>query len=504
MTQILAIDQGTTNSKAVLVDDAGDVRAVGSAPVAVSHPRPGWVEQDPEQLWASVLTAIDRCLTLVDPGTVDLGGIALSTQRESVVAWDRRSGQPMGPVIGWQDVRTAAWCREHTSAADDDWVRSRTGLRIDAMFSAPKIGWLLRESGRGRMADVCVGTVDSWLIWRLTGGERHVCEAGNASRTLLYDVVDLVWSAALLEIFDIPAAVLPQVQHSDGDFGRCHSVAGVPDGTPVVAVLADSHAALFGQGCTTVGSAKATYGTGTSVMTPTAEFVPGFSPVPSTLAWLTDTPLYAREGNILASGATVAWAARLLGTDVSTLLSLADSAPDAGDVTLVPAFTGLGAPHWDREVRGVITGLDSDTDPARLARAAVEAVAHQVCDVVEVIDADSALPLEMLRADGGLTASPLIMQIQADLLGRPVEVADLPEGSALGAADLARRRLGGAAAARSVGRTFLPSVAADERSARRGHWRAQLSWLRSRPNGDGSGAASRTRGHRRWLPSPPA
>lgn len=483
---VLAIDQGTTNSKAVLVDEAGMVRAVGSAPVGVRHPRPGWVEQDPELVWHSVLTAVTRCLSSVDPEALDLAGVALSTQRESVVAWERRTGRPLGPVIGWQDVRTADWCRDHTGPAEDDETRRRTGLRIDAMFSAPKIAWLLHEAATGTAAsDVCVGTIDSWLIWRLTSGARHATEAGNASRTLLYDVVDLAWSPSLLEIFRIPAGVLPEVQPSDGDFGVCRSVPGIRDGTPIAAVLADSHAALYGQGCTETGTGKATYGTGSSVMTPTDTFVPGFSSVPSTLAWLTDAPRYAREGNILSSGATLAWTARLLGTDVPGLLDRAASVPDAGGVTLVPAFTGLGAPHWDREIRGVITGLTPDADPARLAHAAAEAVAHQVCDIVDVIDEDSAVPLHRLRADGGATASDLVMQIQADLLGRPVEVADLPEISALGVADLARRRLGGTPRIPSISRTFRPQLADGVRAARRDRWRENVAWLRSgrRPDG---------------------
>jgi glycerol kinase len=491
MTQILAIDQGTTNSKAVLVDVGGVVCAVGSAPVGVSHPRPGWVEQDAEVLWTSVLRAIDRCLTSVDRSGIDLAAVALSTQRESVVAWDRRTGRPLGPVIGWQDVRTAAWCRDRMGADADELVRNRTGLRIDAMFSAPKIGWLLRESASGLdRSDVCVGTVDSWLIWRLTAGARHVTEAGNASRTLLYDVVDLAWSPTLLELFDVPAAVLPEVLRSDADFGVCRSVPGIPDGVPITTVLADSHAALFGHGCTEVGTAKATYGTGTSVMTPTAVFVAGSSGVPSTLAWLTDTPVYAREGNILSSGAALAWAARLLGGSVPDLLALAATVEDAGAVTLVPAFTGLGAPHWDREVRGVITQLDPDTDPARLARAAVDAVAHQVCDIVEVIDDESPTPLASLRADGGMSASALVMQTQADLLGRPVEVADVPEVSALGAAALARGRIGdagrrprltAASTPRSPGRVFVPEIDDRTRAVRRECWQEQVRWLRSAP-----------------------
>ncbi len=485
MTQMLAVDQGTTNTKAVLVSAEGRVTAIGSAPLGVSSPRPGWVEQDPELLWASVLSAIQQCLEQVPGVRADLAGVALSTQRESVLAWHRVTGQPLGPVIGWQDVRTSDWCRDHTSNDDDRLVRARTGLRIDAMFSAPKISWLLHEGAAASTppGDVCIGTVDSWLVYRLTGGRRHVIEAGNASRTLLYDIVDLTWSTPLLALFEIPASVLPQVQPSNGDFGTTLDVTGIDDGVPILAVLADSHAAMFGQGCTEVGSAKATYGTGTSVMTPTAKFVPGFSPVPSTLAWLTAEPTYAREGNILSSGATLAWTARLLQLSVPELTELAATVPSAGAVTLLPAFTGLGAPHWDREVRGVITQLDPNSDRADLARAAVDAVAHQVCDVVDVIDHDSPTPLATIRADGGATASTLLMQIQADLLGRPVEVADVPEISALGVAGLAWRQLGQTTPVRPAGRVITPLIDPATRAARRDHWRQEVQWLQSRSQG---------------------
>ena len=361
MTHLLAIDQGTTNTKAVLVADDGTVLRRSARPRWESrYPRPGWVEQDAELLWGSVLAAIQRCLEHAPAARGDLAGIALSTQRESVLTWHRRTGRPLGPVIGWQDVRTADWCRDRTTADDDALVRSRTGLRIDAMFSAPKIGWLLRRSGAASAnpGDVCAGTVDSWLVWRLTGGRRHVIEAGNASRTLLYDVVDLAWSQALLTLFGVPAAVLPAGSAVRRRLRVDPELPGLTaTASRSLAVLADSHAALFGQGCREVGTAKATYGTGTSVMTPTAAFVPGFSPVPSTLAWLTEAPTYAREGNILASGATLAWTAKLLPLSVSELLELAATVTSAGAVTLLPAFTGLGAPHWDRDVRAVITQL---------------------------------------------------------------------------------------------------------------------------------------------------
>ncbi|MER7246288.1 FGGY family carbohydrate kinase [Kribbella sp. NPDC000426] len=473
---VLAIDQGTTNSKAVLVSADGRVLATGSAPVGLSTPRPGWVEQDADDLWQSVLTAIATCLARATSATsgapvpaasaVELVGIALSTQRESVVGWSR-SGQPVGPVLGWQDARTAAWCAQLPSTVDD-LVRRRTGLRVDAMFSAPKMRWLLDQS------DALLGTVDSWLIHRLTGCREHLIEAGNASRTLLFDVRELDWSPELLDAFGVPRAVLPDVRRSDAGFGVTAGVPGLPDGVPIIAVLADSHAAMYGQGCTRAGMVKATYGTGSSVMTP----VDGFVETGCTLAWLTDRPVYALEGNIVSSGAALAWTADLLGLpDVGALVDLAATVPSAEGVVLVPAFAGLGAPHWDREARAALTGMNSSTTRAHIARAAVDAVAHQICDITDTIPA----PVKSLNADGGATASDLLMQTQANLLGHPVAAADVPEVSALGAAELAWTTLGtttGWAARRSY-RTFEPRLDAVTRAELRAAWSAAVASVRA-------------------------
>ncbi|TCC23270.1 FGGY family carbohydrate kinase [Kribbella sindirgiensis] len=464
---VLAIDQGTTNSKAALVTAGGDLLATGSAPVGLSTPHPGWVEQDPENLWQSVLHAISTA-TSFEGGRVEVVGIALSTQRESVVGWNR-SGEPVGPVLGWQDVRTAEWCAQLPSYVDD-LVRRRTGLRVDAMFSAPKMRWLLDRS------DAYVGTVDAWLIHRLTGCQEHLTEAGNASRTLLYDTVALDWSPELLEAFDIPRAALPDVRPSNAGFGVTKDVPGLADGIPIVAVLADSHAAMYGQGCTQAGTAKATYGTGSSVMTPIA----GFEPSGCTLAWLTDRPMYALEGNIVSSGAALAWTANLLGLpDVGALTTLAATVESAEDVVLVPAFAGLGAPHWDREARAALTGMSSSTTRAHIARAAVDAVAHQICDITDTIPGT----LSSLRADGGATVSGLLMQTQADLLGHPVEAADVPEISALGVAELAWTTLGETTdwAGKRSFRTFDPGIDAGDRDRRRAEWAQAVASVRVRP-----------------------
>lgn len=465
---VLAVDQGTTNSKAVLVDDDGRVRSTGAAPVGLSTPEPGWVEQDPERLWSSVLDAVSACLA----GSRDrVVGLALSTQRETVVGWGAADGKAVGPALGWQDQRTAAWCAAHLGAEDDALVRARTGLRVDPMFSAPKMAWLLAQPSTP--ADVVLGTVDAWLVHRLTAGATRACEAGNASRTLLYDVSTLSWSPPLLDLFGVPASALPEVRPSDAGFGATSGVPGLQDGLPVLAVLADSHAALLGQGCTTPGTAKATYGTGTSVMAPVDAPGDGRSPVPTTLAWLTAAPVYAREGNIVSSGAALTWTATLLGLDVSGLLALAGTVPDAGGVTLVPAFNGLGAPRWDRARTASLSGLTSSSTRAHVARAAVDAVAHQVCDVVDVIRAEG-VAVDVLRADGGASASALLMQTQADLLGIPVEVSPTPEVSALGVARLAWESLGHptSSVARPARRVDpAPGSRAEERRAR---WRSAI------------------------------
>jgi glycerol kinase len=464
-TAVLAIDQGTTNTKAVLVDADARPLAIASAPVSIASPRPGWAEQDAGEVWGSVLAAVRDCVAAA-PG-VSIEAVALSTQRESVVGWLRDSGRPIGPVLGWQDVRTTGWCAG-LPASVDELVRDRTGLRVDAMFSAPKLRWLLGNAPAS--GDVCVGTVDAWLVWCLTGGAVHATEAGNASRTLLFDLRELDWSEELLAAFEVPRSVLPDVRASNAGFGQVKAMPGVPDGVPIVAVLADSHAALYAQGCTSPGMVKATYGTGSSVMTPTETLRTGDSPVPTTLAWQLDVARYAREGNIVSSGAALAWTANVLRLQVAELLELAGTVPDAGGVTLVPAFAGLGAPHWDREARASFTGMSNATTSAQLARAAVDAVAHQICDVVDVIEAEGTA-VAAFRADGGATASELLMRTQADLLGHPVDVADVAELSALGAAQLAWETSTGSPLGSSTRpRRYEPSIGADERRTRRAKW----------------------------------
>jgi glycerol kinase len=489
---ILAIDQGTTNSKAALVSATGRLVSSGTARVGISSPRPGWVEQDAARIWTSVLEAMAACLASAPDAEIQ--GVALSTQRESVVGWQASTGMPLGPVIGWQDRRTTTWCTQALSQQDGRLVIRRTGLRIDPMFSAPKMRWLLdNRPPEVPLADVRLGTVDSWLVWQLTGGSAHLSEAGNASRTLLYDITELDWNGELLDIFGVPAATLPATVASDQGFGTTRGVPLVPDGTPIAAVMADSHAALFGQGCTEVGMAKATYGTGSSVMAPVANLSAGDARIPVTLAWVIGgSPTYALEGNILFSGATLTWAADLLTNgSVADLVALADTVSDSGGVTLVPAFAGLGAPHWDRNAHALISGMSEGSARAHLARAAVDAIAHQICDIVDVIE-DKSVPLQVFRADGGATSSGLVMQTQADLLGREVEASDVAEVSALGAAKLAWRALGRQDAwpNSSNGQIYRPIVDSEERRRRRDHWAGEINRTLFTPSSEDSANGS--------------
>ena len=478
---VLALDEGTTNAKALAVAADGTVLAVGSAPVPVSYPQPGWVEQDAEDIWRAQSAAIAACLDGVG-GAPE--GIAISNQRESVVCWDARSGRALGPVLGWQDSRTAEFCDWLRSPEREFSVAATTGLSLDPMFSAPKMRYLLDRVGAAMPDDARharIGTIDAWLVARLSGQESYVIEAGNASRTLLMDLATLQWSEEMCALFGVPAARLPRIVASNADFGATAGLDALPDGVPIVGVLGDSHAALFGHGCRTTSEGKATYGTGSSVMVPSGadrSVRPGVS---TTLAWLTEEPVYGHEGNIVASGTAMDWTARLLGVAPGRALDeLAAAVPDSAGVSLVPAFTGLGAPWWDRRAVGLVAGLTAATERGHLARAALESVAHQIADVVEALGAGD---LTVLHADGGATASRLLMQTQADLLGRDVVVSANAEVSALGAALMGFTRLGWdlPAPEGGVGRRYRPALDEPARAAARSRWGQALARSRLVP-----------------------
>ena len=432
---VLAIDQGTSATKAVLVDGSGAVRRRSSVAIRQTFPRPGFAEQDPEEIWASVQRAVGTVLEGVNPAGV--GAIGLSTQRESTLIWERSSGAPLGPVLGWQDVRASGLCAQLRRDGHADKVRTSTGLPLDAMFSASKASILLDEidpsRSRSRHGELCIGTVDSWLLWKLSDGSQHLVESGNASRTQLMDINARCWDEDLLELFGVPVEALPTIVPSVGPFVRSTNLRPLPQGVPVTGVLGDSHAALFAHAGWRPGQVKVTYGTGSSVMGIMPSDGPAVSGAARTIAWDLGRPTYAQEGNIRSSGATLVWLARLFGSSPAKVAS--EAATDSDGVFFVPAFTGLGAPWWDDEARATIIGLSESTTPAHLGRAARESIAFQIEVVVDAIATISEIG-EIL-ADGGPSGNPILMQLQADTSGRRVMTSVVSELSSLGAAHVA-------------------------------------------------------------------
>lgn len=470
---IVAVDQGTGSTKALLVDRRGQVRAEASAPVGQAHPRPGWVEQDPYEIWASVRTAVRDCLDGQDAGAV--AAVGISNQRESMLLWERATGEPVTPVISWQDRRTTDRCAALVADGWGDTVREVTGLPLDPMFSATKAGRLLDEADPDRRRDLCLGTIDSWLLSRF-GGE-HVVEVGNASRTQLLDVRTGRWDPRLLDLFGVPEAALPRVVASTGPFPAVRDLPPLPDGVPVAAVLGDSHAALFAHAGWRPGRVKATYGTGSSVMALHAggPLHPG---VCRTIAWDTgDGIAPAAEGNILSTGATLRWLAETVGRTTADLADLAAEASSDG-VYLVPAFGGLAAPWWDGRAQAALVGMTLATGLPQLARAALESIAFQVEDVVA-----AAGEHQILLADGGAAANPVLMQIQADLSGRHVHRSEVRDLSAIGAAHLAGLTAG-LWSQRELedfdrpARVFSPRTTEADRRSRRSAWHRAVARAR--------------------------
>jgi glycerol kinase len=472
---ILAIDQGTTNTKALLVDASGRVHHQASVPNLVTYPQPGWAEQSATALVDGVRQVIAE--VVAKAGGSEVAGIGISNQRESIVVWDAATGEPIGPCIIWQCRRSAPKCDALRLAGHAELIERKTGLALDPLFPAAKIAWLLDniEGARARVAEgeLRVGTVDSWLLWNLTGGKVHATDHSNASRTQLFNTETLEWDAELSALFDVPLNMLPDVRSSDSEFGRVAAgVCVLPPGTPVRAMIGDSHAALFGHGVRAPGTVKATYGTGTSLMALTPQRVRSSHGISSTIAWSQSGVVqHALEGNISVSGQTAAFAAELLGlADAAALSALAETVPDSNGVAFVPALVGLGAPYWRADARGTITGLSLGTKPAHLARAAVEAIAFQVADVYSAMEADMGSPLGELRADGGASRNQMLMQFQSDILGRPVAAAAAPEVSALGAAALAFSSLGTAMPGVPAAGHFAPQMAGASAQEHRQRW----------------------------------
>jgi glycerol kinase len=436
---ILAIDQGTTNSKAVLVSEGGGILGRGSAPVGIEHPQPGWVEQDPQRIWTSVQEAIAQCLGGAQD--VKVLGIAISNQRESVTVWDARTGKPLGPVISWQCRRTAETCAALSGEGHTVRVKELTGLPIDPMFPAPKMRWLMDRVPRD--ADVRLGTIDSWLIHCLTGGAVHACDASNAARSQLFDLKRMEWSDELCALFGVAKACLPKVMDSASIFGVTRGVPHLADGIPVCAAVGDSHAALFGHGAFLPGDGKITFGTGSSIMTTLPEFIAPKNGITTTIAWsIQGKATYAFEGNIVVSAAALPWMVDLLGLpDVQALIDLAATA-DPGGPGFVPAFVGLGAPHWHADARALFCGITFNTTRAQMARSVTDSMAFQAHDVFEAMSSQSPTPLGRLFADGGPSRNAFLMQCVADALNHPLIQCDAPEASALGAAYIGGLALG--------------------------------------------------------------
>ena len=447
---ILAIDQGTTGSTVLVLDTRGRVRGRGYAELPQHFPRPGWVEHDGREIWNSVLAATARAMVAARVRRSQLAGIGITNQRETVVLWNRESGRPVARAIVWQDRRTSDRCAALKRRGLEADVRRRTGLVLDPYFSATKLEWLLRNdpdlrllARRGRLA---FGTVDSWLLWKLTSGRVHATDPTNASRTLLYHIGHRRWDHRLLDLFGVPASVLPRVMPSSGEFGRTHDVPLLPGGIPITGIAGDQQAALFGQGCVSAGRSKNTYGTGCFLLLHT-----GTERVASRAGLLTTIacgprgePTYALEGSVFVAGAALQWLRDGLQVlkRASDSESIARKARDSGGVVLVPAFVGLGAPYWRPDVRGAMFGLTRGTTRAHVIRAALESLAFQTRDLVEAMARDAGRRVASLRVDGGAAANNELMQYQADLLGVPVERPRVVETTALGAGLLAGLGIG--------------------------------------------------------------
>jgi glycerol kinase len=441
---ILALDQGTTSSRAILFDHAGAIIASAQKEFRQIYPRAGWVEHDPEEIWTSQRDVARQVLATANLTPTDIAAIGITNQRETTLLWDRKTGQPIHNAIVWQDRRTAAFCDQLKHAGHTETIQQKTGLVIDAYFSASKIRWLLDNvpgaRDRANRGELAFGTIDTWLLHKLTAGALHITDATNASRTMLYNIRTNQWDDDLLKLLDIPYEILPQVRSSSEIYAQSDpEILGAP--VRIAGIAGDQQAALFGQTCFSRGLAKNTYGTGCfMLMNVGEEPVTSNHKLLTTIAWQRQrTTEYALEGSVFIGGAVVQWLRDGLGiikssADVETL---AATVPDSGGVYLVPAFAGLGAPHWDQYARGTITGITRGTTAAHFARAALEAIAFQVADILSLMQKDSGVQIQQLRVDGGAASNNLLMQFQADLLGVPVIRPKVTETTALGAAYLA-------------------------------------------------------------------
>jgi glycerol kinase len=490
---ILALDQGTTGSTALLVDPDGRVGARGYAELPQHYPRPGWVEHEPEEIWSVTVAAAQAALRDAAATGADLAAIGITNQRETTVVWDRTTGRPIHRAIVWQCRRTAPLCEQLRADGLDPLVRERTGLVLDAYFSGTKIRWLLDSvpgaRARAERGELAFGTVDAWLLWKLSGHRIHATDASNASRTLCLDLRTVGWDPTMLDVLRIPRALMPEVRPSAGLFGVTAELGWLPAGIPITGVAGDQQAALLGQACIEPGMVKTTYGTGCFILLNTgAEPVASARGLLTTIAWqLGGRTTYALEGAVFIAGAAIQWLRDALGLVRTADDSgpMAESVADTGGVYLVPAFVGLGAPHWDMYARGAILGITRGTTRAHLVRAALEAIAYQSRDVVEAMLADAGTPLRAMRVDGGAAANDFLCQFQTDLLDTEVLRPAVIETTALGAASLAALGAGlwtsldDVGARYAVDRAFRPAMAVAERERLYRGWRRAVERARS-------------------------
>jgi len=483
---VLSLDEGTTGATSVAVGMDGVVRGKGYAEITQHFPQPGWVEHDADEIWAAVQSSARQALTAAAARPRDVIAIGITNQRETLVVWDQRTLKPVARAIVWQDRRTAAECVRLRKAGHEDRVREVTGLVIDPYFTATKLGWVVRNVPGAK--DAAMGTVDSWLVTRLSAGRDHVTDASNASRTLLFDIGRGVWSDEMADLFGVPLTNLPEVRDSSGAISRSVPEAFGGIDAPITGIAGDQQAALFGQACTTVGMAKNTYGTGSFVLMQTgSDRVASKSGMLTTVAWRRAGQLsYALEGSIFITGAALQWLRDGLGiiANAAEAGPLASSVPDSGGVFMVPAFVGLGAPYWDPFARGTIVGLTRGSGRAQLVRAAVEAMAYQTRDVVQAMEGDSGHPLAELRVDGGAAVMDVLCQFQANLLGIPVRRPRQTETTALGAAFLAGLGAGAWTDADISGlwkldREFEPAISRDEAETLQAQWRRAVERSRN-------------------------
>ncbi len=481
---VLALDQGTTGSTVLVIDPEGLVRARGYAELPQHYPQPGWVEHDPAQIWATTVQALGRAVASSGITPAEIAAVGITNQRETTILWERASGRPVGNAIVWQCRRTAALCDRLKADGAEPEIRRKTGLVVDAYFSGTKIRWLLDHDPalrpRAERGELCFGTVDTWLLWQLTGGAVHATDPSNASRTLCYDIHALRWDEGLCRILGVPMALLPEVKPSAGVFGESANAAWLPPGIPVAGIAGDQQAALFGQACVGPGMAKNTYGTGCFALLNTGErAVASREGLLTTVAWTVEgRTAYALEGAVFIAGAAVQWLRDGLGIigRAAETRALAESVPDTGGVYLVPAFVGLGAPYWDPYARGTLVGITRGTTRAHLARAALEAIAYQSRDVLDTMKRESGVPLTSLRVDGGASANDFLCQFQADVLGVEVLRPSVTETTGLGAAYLAGVGAGlwksrELASRWKLERKFIPAMADRARETAYEGWR---------------------------------